>query len=155
MMLLGGNVMLASATAIWVIVIVAVCSLAFLLTAVMLAARQPYFTNSRRPPLTGPVVGGVHLAAGGRSVAPNRDAPMVFTEEEASELRQAAGQPDRASQPGATRPQVPVQPLPAARTPSEGLPAQPAQQAPALPGQRAADADKPTAHRQRENGEGA
>jgi hypothetical protein len=102
--------MLASATAIWVIVIVVVLCLSGWLSAVALAARRPYWKNAPRRPMIGPVVGGIHYADGGRSVSPDPRAPMQFTDEEEREIRRASR--DRTT----TRPHVPGQPVPAQRT---------------------------------------
>lgn len=96
--------MVASATATWVIVIVVVCALTFMLSAVALAGRRPYSKHPRMAPMMGPVVGGTHVAEGGRSVAPDRDAPPVFTNEEIRQLDRSESQ---------ARPEVPVQRVPA------------------------------------------
>jgi hypothetical protein len=63
-----------------------VACLAFWLGAVTLADRHPYVRNPRIPDMPGPVLGGTHLAEGGRSVSPDRDAPAVFTDAEVTEL---------------------------------------------------------------------
>jgi hypothetical protein len=82
-----------SATAIWIIVVVAVVALAIWLIAVMRADRKP----SKEPHgdnLRGPVRGGAHAAAGGRSVAPRRDeevTPDQFPDGDADN-----GEPDSA-----------------------------------------------------------
>jgi hypothetical protein len=51
------------------------------------------------------VLGGTHLAEGGRSVSPDRDAPAVFTDAEVTELTS----PVVADQERPGRPQVPAQ----------------------------------------------
>jgi hypothetical protein len=61
----------ASATAIWIIVVVVVVALAIWLIAVSRAARKPY-QEPHGDQLRGPVQGGTHVG-GGRSVAPRRD----------------------------------------------------------------------------------
>jgi len=76
----------ASPAAIWTIVIVMVACLVFWLGAVVLADRHPYVRHPQIPEMPGPVLGGVHLAEGGRSVSPDRDAPAVFTDAEVTEL---------------------------------------------------------------------
>ncbi len=61
----------ASATAIWIIIVVVVVALASWLIAVMRAARKPH-QEPHGDMLRGPVQGGTHVG-GGRSVAPRRD----------------------------------------------------------------------------------
>jgi hypothetical protein len=143
--------MVASAAATWAIVIVVVLCLAFWLVAVEVFAPRSRRRNVRLPRMTGPVLGGMHLAEGGRSVAPNRDAPALLTDEEARLLRIADGQ-----QP-LVRPRVPSQGMPARRsgatvtTPATSVPAagatvttpRPPSQAPLFPGQRTASHDEP------------
>lgn len=68
----------ASAEAIWVICAVAVVCLAFWLGMVMVVANRPIVRHRRVTGLPGPVLGGIHLAEGGRSVAPSRNAPAVL-----------------------------------------------------------------------------
>jgi hypothetical protein len=70
----------ASTGAIWVIVVVAVVCLAFWLGTVLWMGEHPLWPQHRAPDMPGPVLGGVHLAEGGRSVSPNRVAPATFTE---------------------------------------------------------------------------
>ena len=73
----------ASPAAIWTICVVAVGCLAFWLSAIWVADKNPvwkHWRGWRMPEMPGPVLGGVHVAEGGRSVAPNREAPAVFTE---------------------------------------------------------------------------
>jgi hypothetical protein len=95
----------ASPAAIWAIVAVAVGCLAFWLGAVVMADRHPYVRHPQVPDMPGPVLGGTHLAEGGRSVAPDRDAPAVFTDAEVTELTS----PVVAGQEQPVRPQVPGQ----------------------------------------------
>jgi hypothetical protein len=69
----------------WAIVIVAVACLAFWLVMVVGIAPRPDVRKrpqqARPVPFAGatpvPVSGGMHVAAGGRSVAPSRDAPAM------------------------------------------------------------------------------
>lgn len=68
--------MTSSATAIWIIVAVAVAGLAVWLGGVALAARKPNQVHARGEPLRGSVQGGMHVG-GGRSVAPRRDEPVI------------------------------------------------------------------------------
>jgi hypothetical protein len=63
-----------SATAIWIIVAVAIAGLAVWLGSVALAARKPHQEHAHGERLRGPVQGGMHVGAG-RSVAPRRDEP--------------------------------------------------------------------------------
>ncbi|MGH3293574.1 MAG: hypothetical protein ACRDP7_17385 [Trebonia sp.] len=66
-----------SATAIWIIVAVAVIGLAVWLGGVALAARKPHQEHARGGRLHGTAVqGGMHVGAG-RSVAPRRDEPVT------------------------------------------------------------------------------
>src|ERR1700756_4766796 len=70
----------ASPAAIWTIVVVAVGCLLFWLAAIWVADKNPFWRHWQAPEMQGPVLGGIHAAEGGRSVAPNREAPAVFTE---------------------------------------------------------------------------
>ena len=65
-----------SATAIWIIVAVAVGGLAVWLGSEALAARKPHQEHAHRERLRGTVQGGMHVAAG-RSMAPRRDEPVT------------------------------------------------------------------------------
>jgi hypothetical protein len=66
-----------SATAIWIIVAVAVAGLAVWLVSVALAARKPHQEHAHGGQLRGTAVqGGLHVGAG-RSVAPRRDEPVT------------------------------------------------------------------------------
>jgi hypothetical protein len=66
-----------SATAIWVIVAVAVAGLAIWLGGMALAARKPHQEHAQGGRLRGTAVqGGMHVG-GGRSVAPRRDEPVI------------------------------------------------------------------------------
>jgi hypothetical protein len=66
-----------SATAIWIIVAVAVAGLAVWLGSVALAARKPHQEHAHGGQLRGTAVqGGIHVGAG-RSVAPRRDEPVT------------------------------------------------------------------------------
>jgi hypothetical protein len=69
----------ASAGEVWAIVIVAVCCLAFWLSMVAWADRNPIWRGRQISEMEGPVLGGMHVAGGGRSVSPNREAPSVLT----------------------------------------------------------------------------
>ena len=141
----------ASPAAIWTIVVVMVACLAFWLGAVVMADRHPYVRHPQIPEMTGPVLGGTHLAEGGRSVSPDRDAPAVFTDAEVTELTSSVmADPER---PGG--PPVPEQrgteALPASRQearqqpPVAKPPAMPT--TPGMPAQRAGEGDqaKPSA----------
>jgi hypothetical protein len=110
-----------SATATWIMCIVIVGSLIGMLSVITLASRHPAFRNPRVPSMSGPVLGGVHLSEGGRSVAPTDNEPAELTETELGAMRAA-----ETGQPGASRPEVPVQPMPAApgRVPEQAIPAQ-------------------------------
>jgi hypothetical protein len=76
----------ASPAETWAIVVVAVICLAFWLIMVVAIAPRPDARKRERQqalpvPFAGglpvPVAGGTHVAAGGRSVAPSRDAPAM------------------------------------------------------------------------------
>ena len=73
--------MVGSTGQIVAIVIVAVCSLCFMLIAVNLAARQPGAGRGRHERMEAGVRGGRHIAVGGRSVAPSRETSVIATEE--------------------------------------------------------------------------
>ena len=111
----------ASPAAIWAIVVVAVGCLVFWLAAIWVADKNPVWRHWQAPEMPGPVLGGIHAAEGGRSVAPNREAPAVFTEP----LPELPAQ--RAAEQAAT-------PAASGDTTAAG---------PALPAQRGADADQP------------
>jgi hypothetical protein len=132
-----GVSMNASPTGIVVLCIVAVLCMAFYLTAVLLAARQPGSGNARPENMATGVHGGRHLAVGGRSVAPNRDTLAIPTAEtaETAESGETAEvpQPRAAGQPAT----VPATPQPEAAVPAQP-PAAPFQ-APAAPAQRPAE----------------
>jgi hypothetical protein len=66
-----------SATAIWIIVAVAVAGLVIWLGSVALAARKPHQENAHGERLRGDVQGGMHVGGGGRSVAPRRDEEVI------------------------------------------------------------------------------
>ena len=85
----------ASWPAILVICAVAVVGLAALLFAVMFADAHPRVApRPQQPELPGPVAGGVHMAAGGRSVAPSRSSSAVPGEDFLTDL--AAARPGQA-----------------------------------------------------------
>ena len=70
----------ASPAAIWTICVVALGCLAFWLVAIALADKYPFWRHWQAQDMPGPALGGSHMAEGGRSVAPNRDAPAVLGE---------------------------------------------------------------------------
>ena len=109
--------------------------LAFWLGAVTLADRHPYVRNPRIPDMPGPVLGGTHLAEGGRSVSPDRDAPAHFTDAEVTELHS----------PVAAGPARPGGPLVPEQRETETLPASAREAPPAMPtmpAQRTAEGDR-------------
>ena len=112
----------ASPAAIWVIVVVAVGCLVFWLAAIWVADKNPFWRHWQAPEMPGPVLGGIHAAEGGRSVAPHREAPAVFTEPLEGVPAQRAAAPEPAAAPAA------------GEAPAAGQ---------ALPAQRSADADHP------------
>lgn len=149
----------ASAGEIWTIVIVAVGCLAFWLGAVAWADMHPFVRSRQAPDMQGPVLGGMHLGSGGRSVSPNREAPSVLTNVDEMPYDQRDYQPehDEAAQweggaRGTGEPWVPVQrgaePRPA---PAEPEPARPASEragaVPQMPAQRTGEPE-PTAGQQ-------
>ena len=129
----------ASPTAIWTICGVMVGCLAFWLGAVTLADRHPYVRNPRIPDMPGPVLGGTHLAEGGRSVAPERDAPAFFTDAEVTELASPV-----AASPARPAPLVPEQRETEAPPASaqEAGPQPTTAKPPAMPAQRTAEGDR-------------
>src|ERR1700728_2835021 len=114
--LVGGPAMVeavrttASPAAIWAIVVVAVVCLAFWLIAVSYADSHPYVRQRRLPNMPGPVLGGMHEAEGGRSVAPNRDAPAE-REDLLADLAAAPPQPGHPV-PAQRGPRAPAEPVP-------------------------------------------
>jgi len=120
----------ASPAAIWTICIVAVACLAFWLSMIWYADRHPYVRHQRLPDMPGPVLGGIHLSEGGRSVAPSRELPADLTLAEQQVPPQRTPQPAQAP----ARAEAPPGPVPAQRTadataeaPTEPIPAQRAQ----------------------------
>ena len=113
--------------------------LAFWLGAVTLADRHPYVRNPRIPDMPGPVLGGTHLAEGGRSVAPERDAPAFFTDAEVTELASPV-----AASPARPAPLVPEQRETEAPPASaqEAGPQPTTAKPPAMPAQRTAEGDR-------------
>jgi len=101
----------ASPTAIWVICAVAVACLAFWLIMVMVYAAKPSVRHRRMPRMTGPVLGGMHVAEGGRSVAPNRELPAVLPD-----LAPAETVPAQRTAAAGTTGEAPTEPIPAQRT---------------------------------------
>jgi hypothetical protein len=110
----------ASPAETWAIVIVAVICLAFWLVMVVGIAPRPdarkrYRQQDLQVPLAGatpvPVSGGMHAAAGGRSVAPSRDAPAMDMP--------VAGEAAGAEEPGTkqTRDDLPTVPGPRQQEP--------------------------------------
>ncbi len=85
----------ASPAAIWAICVVAVGCLAFWLGALAVADRNPYWRHWRNPDMPGPALGGTHVAEGGRSVSPDREAPAVFGETLPEVPAPRAGDADR------------------------------------------------------------
>lgn len=146
----------ASPAAIWTIVVVAVACLAFWLGMVAWADLHPRWRGRHVPELPGPVIGGMHLGGGGRSVSPNREAPSVLTDVDEEPYDQRDYDPERemASQwreatPGTGEFWLPVPlqhgaaPRPPAQTqPTQARPA-PGQPVPPMPAQRTSEADQP------------
>jgi len=120
----------ASPAAIWAIVIVAVICLAFWLVMVMVYANRPDARHRRLAVLTGPVLGGIHMSTGGRSVSPNRVAPAVFGDDFLTDLAAeqvpaqrgpaAPAEPAPAAGATTTSGEAPTEPIPAQRTASSG-----------------------------------
>jgi hypothetical protein len=112
----------ASPAAIWAIVIVAVVCLAFWLIMVMVYANRPDPRRRLLADMPGPVLGGIHMAAGGRSVAPTRDASAVLGEDFLTDLSAEAPEAARVpAQRGPTTPaEAPAEPIPAQRAPASG-----------------------------------
>ena len=110
----------ASPAAIWAIVVVAVVFLAFWLIMVMVYATRPDPRQRRLADMPGPVLGGIHMAAGGRSVAPTRDASAVLGEDFLTDLAAARPESEAAQVPAQRGPQAPAgppaEPVPAQRT---------------------------------------
>lgn len=148
-MILAARTM-ASPGAIWLICAVAVVCLAFWLYMVMVVATRPSVRHRRMPHMQGAVLGGMHLAEGGRSVAPNRELPALLPDLVQTETGQRVpaqrvpGLPEPARAAGAG-------PIPAQRTADAGTtaqagtaadPADTADEAPTepIPAQRAPDA---------------
>jgi hypothetical protein len=118
----------ASPAEIWTICVVAVACLAFWLAAVAVADTRPFW-RGRTSNMPGPVLGGMHAAEGGRSVAPTRDAPAAFTEPLPGVPAQRVGESEPTGAPAkAGQPVAAGQPVPTARS---------------VPAQRSGEADRP------------
>lgn len=114
--MIGAAKTTASAGEVWAICIVAVSCLAFWLSMVAWADRHPIWRGRQVPEMQGPVLGGMHVGGGGRSVAPSRAAPAVLTSEDETEYEQSGHEMATSSQraqagaaPAADRPVVPGQ----------------------------------------------
>ena len=70
----------ASPAAIWTICVVALGCLAFWLGAIALADKYPFWRHWQAQDMPGPALGGIQMAEGARSVAPDRDVPAVLAE---------------------------------------------------------------------------
>jgi hypothetical protein len=142
--------MITNAGATWAIIAVVVVCLASWLILVRFADDHPRYKMTRKPRMTGPVLGGMHLAEGGRSVAPNRDAPAEFTEAEARAMSHFAEPglpvPMPVQRTATTRPSVPSQPLPSRQPPGASQPS--AAPGLRLPDPRDATHDEPAKHQQ-------
>lgn len=148
----------ASPAEIWAIVVVAVACLVFWLGAVAWADRHPLWRGRQVPEMQGPVLGGMHVAGGGRSVAPNREAPSVLTDVDEVPYDQRDYEPEHEmaeqwveAAPGTSEYWVPVQrgaePAPAQPVPEQPVPEQStagqATAVPEMPAQRTGEADQP------------
>jgi hypothetical protein len=135
----------ASAGELWVIVVVAVGCLAFWLGAVAWADLHPIVRRRQVPDMQGPVLGGMHLGSGGRSVSPNREAPSVLTNVDDTPYDQRDYEPEhdeaaqwREGEPGTYLPSwLPVQ-RGAQSQPTTGR----ASDMPEMPAQRTGEADR-------------
>lgn len=134
----------ASTGEIWTIVIVAVVTLAFWLGMVAWADMHPFVRSRQVSDMQGPVLGGMHLGSGGRSVSPNREAPSVLTVVDDLPYDQRDYEPehDEAAQweggaRGTGEPWIPVQ-----RRPDSQPTADQTSAAPQMPAQRTAEADQ-------------
>jgi len=129
----------ASPAAIWTICVVAVACLAFWLIMINYADKHPYVRHRRLPDMPGPVLGGIHLAEGGRSVAPNRELPADLTIPEppvpAQRPPQAPTGPTRAATPAATSAEPTMATAPAQAAAAPGTQPGP------IPAQRAGSGD--------------
>ena len=138
----------ASPAAIWTICVVAVLCLAFWLFMINYADKHPYVRHRRLPDMPGPVPGGIDLAEGGRSVAPNRELPADLTIPEPQAPPQRTPQPSAEPTRAAAQADTSAEPTMAggpAQPPTAEMPAQPAAAPGTRPGpvpaQRAAPGD--------------
>jgi hypothetical protein len=102
MVLLGASMIEAAAirdvispVALGIMCVIVVGSLIAWLGAVFLAARTPYAKHRNLPRLQSQVLGGMHEAEGGRSVAPTRDAPVDVTPRVPEQRQPERGEPER------------------------------------------------------------
>jgi hypothetical protein len=121
---------------LWVMCVIILGCLAFWLTAVFMAARNPVHRGSKTE-IKGPVQGGRHIAAGGRSVSPNRDQLAsetgILTSETGIPTDVPAGAVDATADPSQQTPSIPRPardrdtsvPMPAQRTESPAENVQP------------------------------
>jgi hypothetical protein len=97
----------ASAGEVWAICVVAVSCLAFWLSMVTWADRHPIWRGRQVPEMPGPVLGGMHVAGGGRSVAPNRAAPATLIGDDTADGEPLTAAPGTGATVTAGRPRVP------------------------------------------------
>jgi hypothetical protein len=102
MVLLGASMIEAAATrdvippvGLGIMCVVIVVSLVAWLGAVFLAARTPYAKHRNLPRMQSAVLGGMHEAEGGRSVAPTRDAPVDVIPRVPEQRQPEQAQPER------------------------------------------------------------
>jgi hypothetical protein len=102
MVLLGANMIEAAAVrdvispvGLGILTVVIVASIGAWVGVVFLAARRPYAKNRSLPRLQSQVLGGMHEAEGGRSVAPTRDAPVTVTPRVPEQRQPGQAEPER------------------------------------------------------------
>jgi len=75
--------------------VVIAASIGAWVAVVFLAARRPYAKNRSLPRMQSQVLGGMHEAEGGRSVAPTRDAPVNVTPRVPEQRQPGQAEPER------------------------------------------------------------
>jgi hypothetical protein len=102
MVLLGASMIEAAAirdvispVALGIMCVIFVAGIGTWVGVVFLASRRPYAKNRSLPRLQSQVLGGMHEAEGGRSVAPTRDAPVSVTPRVPEPRQPGQAEPER------------------------------------------------------------
>jgi hypothetical protein len=84
-----------SPVALGITCVIIAASIGAWVAVVFLAARRPYAKNRSLPRMQSQVLGGMHEAESGRSVAPTRDAPVTVTPRAPVQRQPGQAEPER------------------------------------------------------------